>query len=75
MSLREKIRELYVSVLEHDISVDEAMNQTDLMMEEQLGKDDKQTDDMPAKWNPALKKQWVNFRNHLRRELRGKYWG
>ena len=72
---RDKIRDLYVQVFDREISVDEAMNETDKTMEGMVGEDNKLTDPMPARWNPALKKQFVNFRNHLRREIRHKYRG
>lgn len=72
--MREKLRELFIAVFERKLSVDEAMSSTEEIVDELIGEDNKMTDSMPVRWQPALKKQFVNFRNHLRRELRTK-WG
>lgn len=75
MVVREVVRELFVDVYEHNISVDEAMNKHDESVEKMIGPDSTMSEPMPERWGPALKKQWVNFRNHAKREIRRRYRG
>lgn len=56
-----------------DVRASIALEGIDLIVIALIGKDDTMTEEMPRTWNESLKKQYVNFRNHLRRALRNKY--
>ncbi len=45
----------------------------DAMVATLIGPDDTEETEMPVHWNDSLKKQYINFRNHLRRAMRAKY--
>lgn len=73
MSARQEIREQIVNTYGEDVRADILLESIDLIVITLVGLDDTMQADMPKNWNDALKKQYVNFRNHLRRAMRSKY--
>lgn len=56
-------------------TVDEAMAQVDLYIDEWVGADDDETYPFPLKWDSNQRKNWIHSRNHHRREMRASYKG
>ena len=70
--IRDQIRDL-LSESVTDNSVDHILNKLDPIILSLIGDDDTAHTEMPEKWNESLRKQYVNFRNHLRRSQRNSY--
>lgn len=73
MSARQDIKEQIVNTYGEDVRADILLESIDLIVIALIGADDTMDTDMPKTWNENLRKQYVNFRNHLRRGLRANY--
>lgn len=73
MSARQDIKEQIVNTYGEDVRADILLESIDLIVIALIGADDTMDVTMPKTWNENLKKQYVNFRNHLRRGLRASY--
>lgn len=74
MSTREQVKEIIEQGQFANKHIDDIIAEIDPIIFDFIGEDDHEGLVMPKTWNQALIKQYINFRNHLRRALRAK-WG
>lgn len=73
MTARADVQKILVKACSDTATSDSLMTEIDLIMMDLIGQDDTDASEMPKNWNPALKKQYINFRNHLRRSMRARW--
>lgn len=73
MSARQEIKEQIINTYGEDVRAEILLESIDLIVIALIGADDTMGTEMPKTWNESLRKQFVNFRNHLRRALRAAY--
>ena len=73
MSSRQEIKTIVIRLYGNTISSEILMSEIDPIIANLIGEDDTEATVMPKNWNEALKKQYINFRNHMRRGMRAKY--
>lgn len=71
--LKEQVTDTIQNIVGRDLTVLEQASVDNLFML-LIGKQNEHTDTMPQTWGVNEKKQYVNFRNTLRREQNIKYW-
>lgn len=71
--MREQIKNIANRIWGDPNSTENFLIELDLIIEQFIGEDDTENTVVPHMWNDSLKKQYINFRNHLRRSMRAKW--